>query len=355
MKKKLFILGAGIFGCTIYNKIKNSFDCKILDQSNEILSGASTNNLNRVHHGYHYPRDDLTSRQSFNGMKTFINHYKKAIVGNFDNYYMIARQGKINFNQYLKFLKRNRLSYKIIEKEKFRTKVRNIEGIIKVNEPIYDWQLIKKQIFKDVKKNLCLNTKIIKIQKKKNKYKIITNKGSFESDYLVDTTYWSTNRIFKKSDKMKYQITAIYDVFLKKEKKLGITIMDGNFLSFLPKGKENFSHLYYDVVYSVLENKVKYFFDFNYDDKKKFEEKALKNLNKIQTKLRKYLPDLKIKFKKLVYVSPRVFMINTEKNDRRVSKLIELEKNYFQIISGKVDHSVDIAKNLRSKLIKRIY
>ena len=45
--------------------IKNKFDCKILEQSNDILSGASTNNLNRVHYGYHYPRDDLTSRQSY--------------------------------------------------------------------------------------------------------------------------------------------------------------------------------------------------------------------------------------------------------------------------------------------------
>ena len=40
MKKKLFILGAGIFGCTIYNEIKTIFDCKILEQSNDILSGA---------------------------------------------------------------------------------------------------------------------------------------------------------------------------------------------------------------------------------------------------------------------------------------------------------------------------
>lgn len=354
MKKKLFIIGAGIFGCTIYNKLKNKFDCKILEQSNDILSGASTNNLNRVHYGYHYPRDDLTSRQSYQGMKTFIRHYKKAIIKNFDNYYMIAENGKINFSQYLNFLKRNKLNYQIIEKKKFKLKVRNIEGIIKVKEPIYDWQLLKKQIINDLKNGVNLNTKVKKIIKKKNKFQIFTNKKTYYSDYVVDSTYWSTNKIFKKKNKMKYQITSIYDVVLEKEKKLGLTIMDGNFLSFLPKGKSNFNHLYYDVIYSVLENNIGYDFDFDFNKKKKYERKALKNIEKIKMKLKNYLPNIKIKFKKIVYISPRVFMNNTEKNDRRLSKCIQLEKNYFQIISGKVDHAVDIANKLKLKLTKKI-
>ena len=34
---------------------------------------------------------------------------------------------------------------------------------------------------------------------------------------------------------MKYQITSIYDVVLEKEKKLGLTIMDGNFYPFYLK------------------------------------------------------------------------------------------------------------------------
>ena len=350
MKKKLFIIGAGIFGCTIFNKLKNTFDCQIIEQSNDILTGASTNNLNRVHVGYHYPRDALTSKQSYLGMKSFIQLYKKAIIKNFENYYMVAYGGKINFNKYLKFLRKNKLKFKIISLKKFKLSLNNIEGIIRVNEPIYDWHLIKKLIIKDVNNKIKLNTKVIKIIKYKNKFKIKTNKGFFYSDYVVDATYWSSNNISKKLNKMKYQITAVYDVFLKKEKKLGLTIMDGKFLSFLPKGKENFNHLYYDVVYSVLESKVKYKFNFN--NKKKFKVLALQKIKKIKLKLRKYLPDLEIKFNNVVYISPRVFMTNTEKNDRRSSKIIEIEKNFFRIISGKVDHAVDIAKNLKSKLVK---
>lgn len=354
MKKKLYIIGAGIFGCTIYSKLKDLFECRILEQSDKILSGASSNNLNRVHYGYHYPRDDLTSRQSFNGMKSFIKFYSKSIIKNFDNYYLIAKNGKINFNQYLNFLNRNDFNYRIIHKQKFNISTKNIEGIIKVNEPIYDWDLLKKHIFKDVKKNIQFNTKILKIIKKKDHFQIISNKGSFISDYVVDSTYWSSNKIFKKSKKMKYQITSVYDVTLKNHKKIGLTIMDGNFLSFLPKGKKNYNHLYYDVDYSILQSKIGYDFNFNYNNKKKFEKKALNNLNKIKIKLKKYLPSLNISFNPIFYISPRVFMNKTEKNDRRLSIINEITKNYFQIISGKVDHSVDIANSLRSKLIKKI-
>ena len=74
--------------------------------------------------------------------------------------------------------------------------------------------------------------------------------------------------------------------------------------------------MYYDVIYSVLENNIGYEFDFDFNKKKKYETKALKNIEKIKMKLKNYLPNIKIKFKKIVYISPRVFMNNTEKNDR---------------------------------------
>ena len=88
---------------------------------------------------------------------------------------MIAENGKINFSQYLNFLKRNKLNYQIIEK-KFKLKVRNIEGIIKVKEPIYDWQLLKKQIINDLKNGVNLNTKVKKIIKKKINFKFLQTK-----------------------------------------------------------------------------------------------------------------------------------------------------------------------------------
>ena len=65
MKNKIAIIGGGLFGITIYLILKkNGIDCTLFDKNKKILQGASSNNLNRVHFGYHYPRDYETAKQS---------------------------------------------------------------------------------------------------------------------------------------------------------------------------------------------------------------------------------------------------------------------------------------------------
>ena len=65
-----------------------------------------------------------------------------------------------------------------------------------------------------------------------------------------------------------------------------------------------------------------------------------------------YLPKLKFKFTNNFFISKRVLFKN--KNDSRISSIIEPEKNYFLIASAKIDHSVDIASRIDIKLSKRL-
>ena len=52
------------------------------------------------------------------------------------------------------------------------------------------------------------------------------------------------------------------------------------------------------------------------------------------------------------YISARVLLPHTKKKTaKRISYFKESSKNYFEVFSGKVDHSVDIA----NKLFKKIY
>ena len=70
MKNNIAIVGAGLFGLTTYLVLrKNGFNCTLFDKNKDILLGASTNNLNRVHFGYHYPRDYETAAQSLKDIK----------------------------------------------------------------------------------------------------------------------------------------------------------------------------------------------------------------------------------------------------------------------------------------------
>ncbi|MDA8836175.1 FAD-dependent oxidoreductase, partial [Candidatus Pelagibacter bacterium] len=100
---KVIIIGSGIFGLTIFLKlISKKYDCILLEKEKRIMLGASTNNLNRVHLGYHYPRDDKTAQQSKIGSNSFIKFYKSSIIKYFQNYYVISKYNSlVNFKDYL--------------------------------------------------------------------------------------------------------------------------------------------------------------------------------------------------------------------------------------------------------------
>ena len=280
MKKKISIIGGGIFGISIYLKLKSAgFDCQLFETKKKLLCGATTNNLNRIHHGFHYPRDKKTAIQSIQGYKSFKKFYKKSIVKNFPNYYLIAKNSKVSLKKYIKFCKDCKLSFKKIDLKKFPLQTKKIEGGIKVNEPIYDWSKLKSDVknkLKKVKKNkLNLNSKILKIKNKKGKFFLFTKNKVFTADIVIDATYNFSNSLTKnliKNEKYKYQLVFVKEFKLKKFKKLGIAIMDGKYFSFLPKGKSN-NHILYHVKNSIIKEEVSNEFNQSWLNLKKFKKK----------------------------------------------------------------------------------
>jgi hypothetical protein len=363
---KILIVGGGIFGLTIFLKLKAyRQNCILLEKNKEIMSGASTNNLNRIHLGYHYPRDDMTAKQSQMGYKSFVPFFKNSVIRNFDNYYLISNcNSKINFKEYLKFCKKNKLDFKIIKNVDFFTKKKkkftNIEGIIKVNEPIYSWKKIIKLInnkLKLFKKDIYTNAEVVKCDKKNNIYRVTTKKFSLNADIVIDASYMSLNYKFFKSRKFKkfykniyYQITIIPEIIIKNVKKLGLAIMDGPFFSILPKGNET-RHLIYHVKHSVAfdsKNIKKFFININ----KKICSKKLSQIKKnILKDVNYFLPNMKFNYTGKFFISQRVIFKN--KNDRRISSIFEPQRNYFVIASAKIDHAVDIANNVLETISKR--
>ena len=358
MNKKIGIIGGGIFGVSIYILLKQKgIDCFLFEKKKSLLEGATTNNLNRVHFGYHYPRDDLTAKQSYKGYKSFRNFYRDAIFQNFKNYYFIAKKSKVNFENYLKFCKKNKLKYKIVKNSNLPFLIKNVQGGLNVNEPIYDWDILKSKsqsLIKKFKKNrIHLNENVVDIKKDKG-YTIITNKNDYFFDIIIDASYDGSNSIinsFTKPKKRKYQLVVVYEFELKKIEKMGLALMDGNFFSFLPKGKRN-KYLLYHVKHSVIKEIVSNKFPSNWYKYKNYENKIKKSKKLIKKDLRHYLPGLKINLTAKKHISPRVILKNVEKTDRRVSKINEISKNYFQIFSAKVDHSIDIANGILGKINK---
>ena len=358
MNKKIAIIGGGLFGITTYIILKkNGCDCTLFEKKRDLLLGASTNNLNRVHFGYHYPRDDKTVKQSYKGYINFKKLFKEAIIKNFKNYYLIAEKSKVNLKSYLKFCKRNKLEFDEITKNRIGFTLNKIEGGIKVKEPIYDWNLIKKKtksILKKLKKNkINLNEEVIDI-KKSAKFKLISNKKNYDFDIIIDASYEQSNTLiknFKNLSEKKYQLVVVFEFIPKNFKKMGLALMDGNFFSFLPKGKEN-KHLLYHVKHSIIRESVRKEYPIKWNKISNYKSVIQKSKKLILRDFRNYFPDLQILITKNMYINPRVLLKNVEKNDRRISRINEITKNYFQIFSAKVDHSVDISFEILKKLKK---
>jgi hypothetical protein len=361
MNKKIAIIGGGLFGITAYFFLKkNNYQCSLFEEKSRLISGASTNNLNRVHLGYHYPRDQLTTKQCIAGYNSFTKFYDKAIIKNFKNYYLIAKNSKTDFKKYINFCLKNNLSFKKIIPKNFPLNLKNIEGGIEVREPIYDWKIIKKiikdKINKISNKKIYLNEKIIKIEKISNSYKVTSNKKKYKFDYIIDATYHGSNTLVKnffKPKKNLYQLTYVFEFSSAQLKKVGIAIMDGKFFSFLPNGNSN-KYIFYHVKYSLLKNKI--LKEYNYKWKNIISKKKINFLNKkILLDVKRYLPNFNIRPTGKFFISPRVLLNDVKSNDRRISYIEEISKNYFQIFSAKVDHSVEIAKKLIKILkIKKI-
>ena len=60
--------------------------------NSNLLIGASKNNQNRLHLGFHYPRDIKTGYQCIEGFDTFSKKYKMAIFKDFKNAYFISEK-----------------------------------------------------------------------------------------------------------------------------------------------------------------------------------------------------------------------------------------------------------------------
>ena len=142
--------------------------------------------------GLSLSRDDETVKQS---KESFVLElYKPSIIKDFVPIILLQKNSLVNFKNYLRFCKRNKLPFEVVKNKNFFMKINeknnNIEGIIKVKEPIYSWKIIKEIIYKKIKnKKVFTNSEVKKIIKKKNIFYVKTNKKTFNADIVIDASY----------------------------------------------------------------------------------------------------------------------------------------------------------------------
>ncbi len=331
---KIAIVGAGFYGCYFAKHLSKKHKVYVFEKNSNLIMESGYNNQYRLHQGFHYPRSQKTIQQTKEGYKRFLKEFKKFIYFPKYNFYCIHKNSKISFLNYLKILKKNKLNFNIVKKEKIPfLRKELIEGAINTREGVILIDKLTKQLIKDVKKkcSVKVNFKVTKINNKKGI--IETQKKKFYFDKIINTTYTDPNLGLEKNKfNLKYELASLIIPRLKIKNVPGITIMDGNFVSLYPRNKYNFS------LSSVKYTPVKKLKSLKHKDlylSQIFKKKNLIKKN-ILNNVNKFIDLKKINYKySKIEIAPKT-KIKNDKGDIRTTEFI-VENKVISILCGKLD------------------
>ena len=333
--QKIAIIGAGIFGCSIALELdKEGFEVVLFEKEDDIMLKATKNNHNRIHYGYHYPRSIETTKQSLDGMISFLSNYSEAILFGFKNYYSIAKQNSlVSASQFMEFCKEAGIGYKIEFPDQETMNASLIAESFLVEEPIYDWTKLQT---------------IVKSKIAKSNIKLKLNSDFLQSkesyDFLINCTYSNINEICKHMNVREFNFNlqdVIIPIFKSNRNKIGLTVMDGPFCSVMPKGFEDNKFLLYHAKYSIIESKILHM------PKLKKNADINAHVKVIMDDAMRYFPFLKDAEVIDCWRSQRAIPVTN--NDQRLSEIMTYSENsnFITVFSGKVTTAVKIAKQIK--------
>jgi len=252
-RPRVGIIGGGIFGLSCALSLDKTHDVVVFEQGDDILCGATYANHNRHHYGFHYPRSVDTARQCLESRAEFEGIYGQCCFWDFANYYCVAKEESLTIPQdYVRFCEQMGLEFReewpqdgVLNKSKIALSLR-------VKEGIYDFDILKRLIQKRLAAaatvDIRLRHRVLSgyIKPSSDKVLVVEAEGKvreFEFDFAINAMYASYNRFcdwfgFEKR-MFQFNLQELDVIELPAEKKLGVTIQDGPFVSFLPLGHTN--------------------------------------------------------------------------------------------------------------------
>lgn len=354
--KKLAIVGGGFYGCYIAKKLKDEFkskiDVHIFEKNKKLILEAGSNNQYKLHLGYHYPRSNFTIRQTIDGSKKFKKEFGKFIFYPRKNIYLIHKNSFVKAEKFYKIFKKFGLKIKNfnIKKLHFIKNFNDFEKAFKTEEGVIKFNKLNTFLIRKVESTCTVfNSTIIKeINSKKGFLKDDKNNIYLNYDHIINCSYTNPNMGLNKKFILKYELAGMVKIKNPFKDKIGVTIMDGEFVTLYPRDQ------HYSSLSSVKYTPIKKFKKL--EDLYKFQNKfKLKKNNRIQLiirDVRKYF-NQKLKIKNSILITAPKAKIYNDTKDQRPS-MIRKNKKTYSILAGKIDVAPIIFEKLLKKLNLRI-
>lgn len=355
---KVGIVGGGLFGASCALEL-DSFHVALFEQSKELLTKASYANQNRHHHGYHYPRSEVTAKGCRDSEYDFLQLYGESLVS-FDNYYCISKYGsKTSAADYLEFCRKMSLPFEIAYPPKEFLDGSTIDVCLKVPEPIFDYYELKRLVASYLQERsnieIRLRHRVIGcyLNSGGSKTLLVESSEGVESytyDFIINATYSNLNQICEwlgfQPIELQFEVCEVPIVEIPIKQKIGVTVMDGLFGSILPFGRQN-QYLVYHVEASIRERFVS-----------RGPEPPLKewrsNWPAIQDTVSQFIPIIKeAKHRESMY-AVKIVDPKSEETDARVTQIIRHGEGVWSILSGKIVTCVETAKRLAELIEKEV-
>ncbi len=355
------VIGGGIFGCLAAIKLAGQgYTVDLFERGKDLLYGASLNNQNRLHLGYHYPRDDNTALQCIRGFPRFRQEFASCINGSFDNNYYIAAEGSlVSFDRFEAFCTRVGLPFDQLNPD-FPITVDNVEGGIKTEEVVYDSNLLRDEVIRRLEASnvsIYRHADVQHVTRDGDQYRLTVDAGDDAAyDYVINCTYANYNKFHPDLGLpvkvLQYEYTVIPIIALDCDP-FGVTIMDGPFMTVLPFGCSK-DFLLYHVDTSVVTREFTEHLDPAWLDPETAPTAAIDKtalFETMMTRAAKFIPATKQARLVGFLEGPRVVFPNRDDTDERPSIIENLDGNgFFSVFSGKIDHSIWVADELAERI-----
>jgi hypothetical protein len=356
------IIGGGIFGVATALELANSYDVTIFEQSNGLLTGATYANHNRHHYGFHYPRSPETALQCLACKESFETIYGKSLVWDFSNYYCIAKNNtKTTPKKYIEFCKELNLSFEEVWPADGILNRNKIALCLRVKEAVYDFNILKEMILYRLSSQkylkVLLNSRVLGGCSEDNQQKTLFFSHTSDSkkikkakfNFVINATYGGYNCFcewFNFEKRLcQFNLQELDIIRLPGDPRIGITVQDGPFPSFLPLGTTN-QYLLAHVISSQLIR------ESTYNTVPLMQRNLVieTNWESIQRTCSKYIPILRnARYIRSILVDRVVDATKLEK-DARLTEVTNHGKGCWSIFSAKVITCVKVAQDLRAQI-----